>query len=169
MQTSGTTLRNAYYITKGLWLSCIVTWQCFNSSSFVVVCHAEQSGILGAQCDPPLTQQCPAASMDRDQTRDERHTMENKGQVGAIRGVGERAVDSRASMTQNQSSVSGQTSQPLSAWGSVMQTWKKERTEQKYSCLFRLDYLLLLFPFSLWRQIEGRLLQWAELTPIINT
>lgn len=52
--------------------------------------------------------------MDRDQGRDERHTMDNKGQVGAIRGVGERAGDSRASMTQNQSSVSGQTSQPLS-------------------------------------------------------
>lgn len=88
-----------------------------------------------------------------DQTRDERHTMENKGQVGFIRGVGERAVDSRASMTQNQSSVSVQTSQPLSVWGSVMQTRKKERTEKKYSCLFWLDYLLLLFPFP----SEGKL------------
>lgn len=148
MQTSGTTLRNVHYISKGLGLSWIVTRQCFNSSSDVVVCRAEQSSILGAQCDPPLMQQCPAAWMDQDQTGDERHTMENKGQVGAIRGVGERAVDSRASMTQNQSSVSGQTSQPLSVWGSVMQTRKKERTEQKYCCLFGLDYLLLLFPFS---------------------
>lgn len=70
--------------------------------------------------------------MDRDQTGDEKHTMENKGQVGAIRGVGgwgERAVDSRASMTQNQSSVSGQTSPPLSISGSVTQ--KREGKKEK--------------------------------------
>lgn len=34
--------------------------------------------------------------MDQDQTGDERHTIENKGQVGAVRRVRERAVDSRA-------------------------------------------------------------------------
>lgn len=64
--------------------SCIVTGQCLNPSSGVVVCHAEQPSILGAQCDPPLMRQCPAAWMDQDQTRDERHTIENKGQVGAM-------------------------------------------------------------------------------------
>lgn len=87
--------------------------------------------------------------MDPDQIGDERHTMENKGQVSAVRGVGERAVDSRASMTQNQSSVSGQTSQPLSVWDSVSQgrererERKEERCEQKYCCLSGLDCLCL--------------------------
>lgn len=69
---------------KVLQPSCIVTGQCLNPSSGVVVCHAEQPSILGAQCDPPLMRQCPAAWMDQDQTRDERHTIENKGQVGAM-------------------------------------------------------------------------------------
>lgn len=69
--------------------------------------------------------------MDRDQTGDERHTIENKGQVDAISGMGgvrERAVDSRASMTQNQSSVLGQTSQSLSVRGSVIYKRKTDTT-----------------------------------------
>lgn len=81
--------------------------------------HDEGLCFLGVQHGPPLTQQCPAAWMDPDQTGDERHTMENKGQVSAIRGVGERgrAVDSRASMTQNQSSVSATVRATLSNRG----------------------------------------------------
>lgn len=125
-------------------------------------CHAERSSVLGAQCGPPLTQQCPAAWMDRDQTGDERRTMENKGQVGAITGVGERAVDSRASMTQNQSSVSGQTSQPVSVWGSVTQRRKKnERTKQNLTAW--LGPTTSVTPFYFWSQKEknNRLPLWS--------
>lgn len=99
--TSATTGRNMYFVIL-----------CRFYDDWIMPQVKSRHGCLS--CFSGTPPQSPVAWTVLGQSRDERQTMENKGQVGAARGVREWAVDSRADMTQNQSSVSGQTNQPLS-------------------------------------------------------
>lgn len=79
--------------------------------------------------------------MDRDQTEDERHTMENKGQVGAIRGVGERESSRQQGQRDTKSIICFRANKPTT----VRLRLSNLEEENRKGCL--LHYLsLICFP-----------------------
>lgn len=107
-------------------------------------------------CGSPLTQQCPAAWMEPDLTRDkETHNREQRPSESYNRSGGENRRQQGQRDTKSIICL-GQTSQPLSFWCSVPRRGRKEKSA---ACLC---LTISCFLFYSPNQAESRLLLWSQ-------